>query len=422
MLIQRATLLDGTVTAIRLDEQILEVAGDLPPQPGERVLDAAYGTVIPGLHDHHLHVYSAAAEQDSVRVGPAEVHDRADLRRVLAAAVPGSDGWIRAVGYHESVAGPLDRHLLDEVVPAVPVRVQHRSGVLWMVNSAGLTAIGRADHGDGRLRSADNAWSDTLPRRESAPAALSNRLAGYGVTAVTDATPDLGDRPHGLRQRLHVLAPGKKILHDDDLDLDALTRWIVDRHTTGPVAVHCVTAAQLIVTISALRAAGTHRSDRIEHAAMVPQDCIADLVDLDVTVVTQPNFVAERGDQYRADVPAAEQDQLWRLASLLRAAVPVALSTDAPFGDPDPWAAMRAAVHRRTPSGVVLGPAERIPAATALQLFFGEAQRPARPRGIAPGQPGDLCLLSAPPQQVLEALDAALVTATIIGGDVVFNR
>lgn len=424
MLIRRATLLDGAVADIRVGDTIEAVAESLPAEPGEQVLDAAFGTVIPGLHDHHLHVYSAAAEGDSVRVGPAEVADENALARALSSAVAGSDGWVRAVGYHEAVAGPLDRDALDRLAPDVPVRVQHRSGVLWTVNSPGLVALGLDDHPDGRLRSAET-WSEALERRPAAVAELSARLAGYGVTGITDATPDLqpGDRPTGLRQRAHYLAPGKRILHDDGLDLDALTAWISQRHQHGePVAVHCVTAAQLVVTIAALHAAGSHPADRIEHAAMVPQDCIADLVALGVTVVTQPNFVAERGDQYRTDVPAAEQDQLWRLATLLSADVPVALSTDAPFGAPDPWAAMRAAVHRRTPHGAVLNPVERISGRRALSLFLGSAENPARPRRIATGEPGDLCLLAGSPQRVVDALDADLVAATIVGGVVVFER
>jgi predicted amidohydrolase YtcJ len=102
--------------------------------------------------------------------------------------------------------------------------------------------------------------------------------------------------------------------------------------------------------------------------------------------------------------------------------VSVALSTDAPFGDADPWAAMRAAVHRRTPSGGVLNEAERIPARIALGLFLGEAENPARLRSIAPGQVGDVCVLSAPPERVLGELDAALVVATIVGGELVFDR
>lgn len=425
MLIRRATLLDGRVTDIRVGETIEAVGESLPAEPQEQVIDAAFATVIPGLHDHHLHVHSAAAEQDSVRVGPAEVADEAALASVLTAAAPGSDGWIRAVGYHEAVAGPLDRRRLDRLTPDVPVRVQHRSGVLWTVNSAGLAALGLTEHPDGILRSADHTWSDTLQRRPAAVAEFSDTLAGYGVTGVTDATPDLRpeDRPVGLRQRAHYLAPGKRILHDDSLDLEALSAWMAERHRAGaPVAVHCVTSAQLVVTIAALRAAGSHPGDRIEHAAMVPADVVDDLVALGATVVTQPNFVAERGDQYRTDVPADEQDQLWRVASLLSTGIPVALSTDAPFGAADPWAAMRAAVHRRTPAGVVLNPAERITAVRALTLFFGSAEDPAVPRRIAAGEPGDLCLLAAAPQRVLDELDAALVATTIIGGEVVFQR
>ena len=71
MLIQRAVLLDGTPTDIRVDELIVDV-GELAPHKSEQVLDAAGGTVIPGLHDHHVHLRSAAAALTSVRVGPAE--------------------------------------------------------------------------------------------------------------------------------------------------------------------------------------------------------------------------------------------------------------------------------------------------------------------------------------------------------------
>jgi len=61
----------------------------------------------------------------------------------------------------------------------------------------------------------------------------------------------------------------RKSCADDHLDLDSLTEWITDQHRGGrPVAVHCVTAAQLVVTIAALRAAGSHPADRIEHAAV----------------------------------------------------------------------------------------------------------------------------------------------------------
>ncbi|MCP9272360.1 amidohydrolase family protein [Mycolicibacterium arenosum] len=433
MLIQRATLLDGTVVDVRVAHDIGEVAAHLDAAPGEQVLDAAHRTLIPGLHDHHVHMHSAAAALTSVPVGPREVADRDALRRALTTATVGEDGWIRAIGYHEAVAGPLDRHALDEVSPAVPVRVQHRSGVLWTLNSPGLERVGLPDHPDGRLRSADPNWSNSLQRRETGLEAVGRRLASYGVTGVTDATPDFGlddvvkfaeAHQHGeLAQRVHCLAPGKVILHDDGLDVDGLARWIGGRHEAGgTVAVHCVTAAQLVVTLAALRAAGTRPGDRIEHAAVVPDDCLADLAGLGVTVVTQPNFVAERGDQYLLDVPADEQPQLWRFASLLAADVPVVMSTDFPFGDADPWAAMRAAVRRRTATGAVLGADEGVPARTALTGFFGSPEDPRTPRSVSAGEIANLCVLAGSPEDVLHELDAEMVAVTVVEGRVVYER
>jgi predicted amidohydrolase YtcJ len=433
MLIQRATTLDGAAVDVRVGAQIEEVGNNLTPRRGEDVFDADGGTVLPGLHDHHVHLYSAAAAEDSVRVGPPQVHDRDDLAHALSTAEVGSDGWIRAVGYHDSVAGPLDRTVLDAISPPVPVRVQHRSGLLWILNSAALSAVGLADHPDGRLRSADPDWSYSLGRRETNLAPLSSRLARYGVTGVTDATPDLGvsdivtltelHRRGKLLQHVHCLSPGKRILHDDSLDLDALAGWIAERHRAdGTVAIHCVTAAQLVVTIAALRQAGVRPGDRIEHAAVVPPDSLADLAELGVIVVTQPNFIAERGDHYLAEVPIDEHDQLWRVASLTNAGVAVALSTDMPFGGDDPWAAMHAAVHRTTPGGAVLNPIERITARTALTMFLGGAGEPAQPRAVEPGQGADLCILSVPPNTALAELDAEMVAATIVSGEVVHCR
>jgi predicted amidohydrolase YtcJ len=431
MLIRRGTLLDGRIVDVRVADRILDVAAALVPRPGEDVLDAGFGAVLPGLHDHHLHLRAAAAVGDSLSVGPPAVRTKDQLSQALSSALPGVDGWIRAVGYHDSVAGELNRAALDTLLPDTPLRIQHRSGVLWMLNSVGLARVGLPDHPDGRLRSTDRGWSDALQRRDTDLTELSARLTGFGVTGVTDATPDLSaddiaavmvaHRGRKFRPRPHFLAPGKKILHDDKLDLEALTDWIAERHHGDhPVAVHCVTAAQLVVTLAALRAAGRHPRDRIEHAAVVPDDMIAELADLAVTVVTQPNFVAERGDQYLHDVPDDERHQLWRLAALIDAGIPVAGSTDAPFGAIDPWAAIRAAVHRSTETGTVLGPDERIPAERALQLFLGHPEDPARPRNIAAGDHGDVCVLKIATDDALAELASDMVAATVIGGQLVY--
>jgi predicted amidohydrolase YtcJ len=100
----------------------------------------------------------------------------------------------------------------------------------------------------------------------------------------------------------------------------------------------------------------------------------------------------------------------------MHAGIPVAASTDAPFGALDPWAAMRAAVTRATTTGHVLGPQERIEPLQALQMFLGSADRPTKLRSIEPGQPGDLAILAVRPAEALRALASHTVVATVVAG------
>jgi predicted amidohydrolase YtcJ len=99
---------------------------------------------------------------------------------------------------------------------------------------------------------------------------------------------------------------------------------------------------------------------------------------------------------------------------VLRAGIPLAAGTDAPFGRPDPWAAMRAAVERE------LGPDEALTPAEALRLFTGPLERPggAAPR-LAAGSRADLCLLDRPLAAALSDLDARRVRATVAAGRLV---
>src|SRR5690348_8687437 len=113
MLIRRTTLPDGRLADIRVEERITEIAERVEPLNSEHVVDADTGAVLPGLHDHHLHLRAMAAALDSLSVGPPQVRTEVQLAQALRTAEPGPDGWIRAVGYHASVAGELDRGRLD---------------------------------------------------------------------------------------------------------------------------------------------------------------------------------------------------------------------------------------------------------------------------------------------------------------------
>jgi len=446
--------------------RIAEMRSALAPEGGESAIDAEGGALLPGLHDHHLHLFALAAARASLRCGPPEVGDARDLRRALAGASParGEDPWIRGVGYHESVAGVLDRAALDALVAERPLRIQHRSGALWMLNSEGLRRVGLEDGIDapgverdargrptGRLFRLDGWLRERLgARRPPDLAETGARLAAFGVTGLTDATPgnaapDLAHfveavRSGALPQRLTVMGaaelpeppPGavargaaKRLLHDAALPhFDELVAWIASAHGAGrPVALHCVTRAELVLAAAALEAAGAERGDRIEHASIAPPEVVAMLRALPVAVVTQPNFVRERGDVYAREVDARDREWLYRCRGFVDAGVPLGGGTDAPFGDPDPWLAMRAAVDRRTVHGLVLGSGESLTPERALALFTTSAESPGgAPRRIEVGAVADLCLLDRPWSRARTRLSSECVAATLRDGRVISRR
>lgn len=163
--------------------------------------------------------------------------------------------------------------------------------------------------------------------------------------------------------------------------------------------------------------AGPRPDDPVEHAALMPVDLVADLARRRLRVVTQPGFLADRGDDYLREVPAAEHPDLYRCASRATAGIPLALSTDAPYGPGDPWTAIAAASDRRTPGGQVLGATERLAPEVALDAFLtdpGDLGGP--PKRVRPGAAADLVLLHAPLREVLTRPSAAAVHAVLRAG------
>lgn len=442
---------------VRIERGIITaIAPKLSRMPGEAEYDCRGGAVLPGLCDHHLHLLALAAMDRSVACGPPTVRDRAALATALGTAVPDERGWIRGVGYVETVAGELPAVVLDGMRARQPVRVQHRSGAMWMLNTAAMGAIGlaSADHPGierdgrgvptGRLWRADAWLRGRLPRtRPHDLAAVGHRLARLGITSLTDATPDLdadalttignaasrGDLPqliHLLGAPLGASAPGprvtigpyKIVLADSDLpSLDDLIGRIRAAHAAArPVAVHCVTRVALVLLLAAFEASGAVPGDRVEHAALVPEELIPELARHQLRVITQPGFIADRGADYLRDVPAAEHADLYRCAGLLGGAVPVALSSDAPYGPLDPWQVMKAAVHR-TVAGRPLGPAERLSPAQALAGYLAPPTDPGGAgRRIRRGAPADVLILNTPLTWALPELNAGLVRAVLMAG------
>lgn len=465
-IIRNAELLsaDGhsTFGDVRLVNTTIQAVGRLQPEPGDQIIDAGGCLLIPGLQDHHMHLMSYAASFDSVRCGPPDVNSEDELATCLNNH-PGT-GWLRGVGYHESVRPDLDKHWLDANGPDRPIRLQHRSGRLWILNSAGLDIIRAAATGleaheqirlagdDGRLYDVDELLGH-LTRAAPPPIGRASRqLAAYGITGINDMTPAnnlqtwdwfsalqsadeilqkvrLSGRPE-LSGSYAIdssrLTRGETKFHLHDASLPNFSDLVVaiarSHHENRNVAIHCVTEVELIFSVSAFRAAGARKGDRIEHASVVPPALIEQLLELALGIVTQPNFIYERGDAYIRDIAREEHPFLYRVNSLVNAGVPVAFGTDSPFGHPDPWVAMKAAVDRQTISGNLLGEDERIAPVSALKKFLGGLGDPFTPRTISPGEPADLCLLNLPWKDLCTDLASAHVRMTIRDGEVIYSR
>lgn len=444
MLIRHAEIEGRSALDVRIrGAHIAELAPGLTPEPGEEILDAAGGALLPGLHDHHLHLLSLAASLESVACGPPQVRNRAELATALC-RVPGQ-GWIRGVGYHESVTGELDRRALDALVGERPVRIQHRSGRLWMLSSAACRRLG-LDAGDGRIFDADTELRARLGREEPPDLEPVGRLlASRGVTGVSDATATNGPAEAAiladaaargvLPQRLRLMGGAslpatsgtvrgerKLVLHEAaPPDFVELVTAVDAAHRDGRgVAFHCVTRAELVLALAALESAGVERGDRIEHASVAPPELVKLLAERRVTVVTQPGFVHERGDAYLTDVEPADVPWLYRGRGFLEAGVLLGGGSDAPFGEADPWIAMRAAVDRRSAGGNTLCVDEALSPEESLALFTSSPDAPGGPpRRIEVGVPADLCLLDRPWSQARRVLSRAAVHATLIGGALV---
>jgi predicted amidohydrolase YtcJ len=463
-LVLREVVVEGRLVDVRLSGGLIaEIDRRLEARPGDDEVGGGRGALIPGLHDHHIHLVALAFAERSPFVGPPVVTDEGRFSTVLRQAddALGDGEWLRAIGYHESVAGPLDRWRLDALVPDRPVRVQHRAGGTWVLNSRGLgqvgvdgeTARGGVERdGDGRptgrLLGLDRWLRERLPPHPTPDlGSVGRRLAHYGVTGVTDTTPagtldDLAPLASAaasgaLPQRVTVTGaprlsaaeipaplgrgPVKIVIEDYALPpLDTLVRWMRAAREAGrPIAAHCVTRDCLALALAAFAEVGTLRGDRIEHGSVAPPDLRAQVAARGLTVVTQPAFVHERGDRYLASVDPEDLPHLYPCRALIEAGVPVGGGTDAPYGHPDPWRAIATAVERRTSSGAPLGVREAVAPERALALFLTPLDAPGgAPRRVEVGAPADLCLLDAPLSQVLEEPSSDHVACTIIGGTV----
>lgn len=424
LVLHRASVAPGhEVDVVVADGRVEGVVAAGMAAGGDRV-DLEGRPVLPGLVDHHVHLFALGASLGSVDLGPDALAAAGGLEAVLRAArARRPEGWLRGVGYDIAVSGWLDRDRLDRIGVG-PLRIQDRTGIHWFLDGRALAEVLPADERDrpegveevdgrptGVLRRLDHWLGHRVPSTPVDLADVGRLLVAAGITAVTDAGADndrsalsalaaaaLPVRVAAMTREADVepvdgvdIGPVKVLLDDTDLpELADLSARVAEAHAAGrAVAVHCVSQVQLALAL----AAGIGPNDRIEHASLVDAHALRSLAAAGPTVVVQPALVHARGDRYLVETDATDHVGLHRLASFRRVGLRVAASSDAPYGPPDPWLSIGAAVDRRTAAGVSFGPDEAMTAAEALDLWTGSAKNPSTPRALAPGSDADLVVL-----------------------------
>jgi predicted amidohydrolase YtcJ len=207
-----------------------------------------------------------------------------------------------------------------------------------------------------------------------------------------------------------------------DLTARLVAAWRSGRrvtcHAIGNLGVQ--TAVEAIERALRQEASGRSRV-RIDHAMFLTPALVRRLADLGIWVVAQPSFIHDGAE---ARLPEGLLSRPF--ASVERAGIPQAFSSDHPCGSIEPLAGIQAAVTRRSRDGVPAGPEEAITVESALRAYTLGAATAAGLEGdrgsLAVGKRADFIVLSVNPLSCApDALRSIEVLETWVGGVCVFS-
>ena len=141
--------------------------------------------------------------------------------------------------------------------------------------------------------------------------------------------------------------------------------WQIGIHAIGDVAIDLVTDVYLRCAAQKEQVSLRHR---IEHLGVPGDGVLAKLKQAGAVVVTQPSFVTRMGDSWEKAL-GYRKDRAFPAASVVRAGVPLAGSSDAPTGSLCPWAGIAAFTTRLSASGAIVAPDERLTLSEAVDAY-----------------------------------------------------
>jgi predicted amidohydrolase YtcJ len=209
---------------------------------------------------------------------------------------------------------------------------------------------------------------------------------------------------------------------------DELSALLLDTWRSGRSAVcHAIGNAGIETAVGAIEDALAREPSgrgrvRVDHAMFLTDELIARLADLQIWVVAQPSFLYDSGG-----ISPSPEIRLRPFATVARAGVRQAFSSDFPCGSNAPLLGISAAVTRRSRRGDVFDREEAMPAHAALQAYTIDAARAAgtdRECGsLEVGKRADFLVLSRNPIECrTEEIALILVLQTWVGGVRIFNR
>jgi predicted amidohydrolase YtcJ len=212
---------------------------------------------------------------------------------------------------------------------------------------------------------------------------------------------------------------------------EELADTIFRAHAAGwQIATHAIGDRAITTVLDAYEAAlkahprEDHRH-RIEHCAVLPPGELARVASLGLIPVPQGRFITEIGDGMAAALGPEREGWCYRQRSFLDAGCVLPGSSDRPVVNGAPLLGLIDLVQRRTSSGHLLGPDERLTPREALRAYtFGSAYAAFREHDLGTievGKLADFAVLSADPTEEATLVDAS-VLATVVGGALAYER